>query len=88
MSTSIKAVRIDLPIELHEYLIAVLKRYSAAGIDPEEGMILFHLWDFVTKRGTLIELVTFPPVPPPAEPVKAPQFGEGGINNLPKGKKE
>ncbi len=72
MSTSIKAVRIDLPIELHEYLIAVLKRYSAAGIDPEEGMILFHLWDFVTKRGKLVELVTLPPVPPAEDPKPEP----------------
>jgi len=61
---SIQAVRIELPVELHEYLTVVLKRYSAAGIDPEEGMILFHLWDFVTKRGKLIDIATIPPTPP------------------------
>lgn len=72
MSTNIKAVRIDLPIELHEYLVAILKRYSAAGIDPEEGMILFHLWDFVTKRGKLTELVLDPPTPP-VEPIQVPK---------------
>jgi len=57
---SIKAVRIDLPADLHEYLTVVLKRYSGAGIDPEEGMALFHLWDFVTKRAKLVELVEIP----------------------------
>jgi len=58
---SIKAVRIDLPADLHEYLTVVLKRYSGAGIDPEEGMALFHLWEFVTKRAKLVELVEVPP---------------------------
>jgi hypothetical protein len=51
-----KVIRVDLPPELHEYLTTVIKRYSSAGIDPEEGMILFHLWDFVAKRAQVIEL--------------------------------
>lgn len=59
-----KAVRIDLPVELHQYLLTVLKRYSNAGIDPEEGLILFHTWDFVSKQAQMIELVEpTPPVP-------------------------
>jgi len=51
-----KVIRVDLPPELHEYLTTVIKRYSAAGIDPEEGMILFHLHDFVAKRAQIVEL--------------------------------
>ncbi len=71
---SIKAVRIDLPVELHQYLLTVLKSYSHGGIDPEEGMILFHTWDFVSKRAQMIELQEV--TTPPAAPAAAPQFDE------------
>ena len=66
MGKGIQAVRVDLPVELHQYLVTVLTRYSKAGIDPEEGMILFHTWDFLTKRAQVIELQEVAPTPPAA----------------------
>lgn len=64
----IKAVRVDLPVELHQYLVTVLTRYSKAGIDPEEGMILFHTHDFLTKRAQVVELQEVVPQPPAPVP--------------------
>lgn len=65
-----KAIRVDLPPELHEYLTTVIRKYSSAGIDPEEGMILFHLWEFVAKRAVVIELEQ-----PKAPATRAPNDG-------------
>jgi hypothetical protein len=38
---------IQLPDELHEYLLHVLKRHAGSGIDPTEGLAVFHLFDAV-----------------------------------------
>jgi len=43
-------VVIQLPDDLHEYLQLVIKRYSAGGIDPEEGQALYYLNDFAVKK--------------------------------------
>jgi hypothetical protein len=80
-----KVIRVDLPPELHEYLTTVIKRYSSAGIDPEEGMILFHLWDFVAKRAQVIELdmpkATTAPTPQPPVQVPNPPADEDDLGD-------
>ncbi len=71
-----KAVRIDLPTDLHEYLTVVLKRYTAQCFsDPEEGLALFSLWDFVTKRAKLVELGEVP-TPAPTQTDDADGLGD------------
>ena len=66
---SIKAIRIELPVEIHEFLVHVVNSYSHAGHPPEEGMVLFHLWDFVTRRGKVVDLEVARPPAPPESPV-------------------
>lgn len=73
---SVKAVRLELPVEIHEYLTHVIKTYSASGLDPNEGMILFHLWDFVTRRGKVVELEAKEPFVPPQGPRPVSITGE------------
>ncbi len=66
-----KAIRIELPVELHEYLVNVVRQHSRAGHEPEESMLLFTLWEFVTKRAQVVELE--PPPPPPPPQVESPK---------------
>jgi hypothetical protein len=75
-----KVIRVDLPPELHEYLVTVIKRYSGAGIDPEEGMILFHLHDFVAKRAQIVELEMVKATAAPA-----PRVPNDGVSPLQRG---
>jgi hypothetical protein len=57
-----KQIRIEMPPELHDYLVSVVRQHSRAGHEPEEGMILFTLWEFVTKRAQVVESeITSPP---------------------------
>ena len=79
-----KAIRIELPPELHEYLLNVLTKYSRGqGFDgPEEGMVLFHTWDFLAKRAQVVELdmpkAATAPVPPVADTkFDEPQHSDG-----------
>jgi len=79
-----KVIRIELPPELHEYLLNVLTKYSRGqGFDgPEEGMVLFHTWDFLAKRAQVVELdmpkATTAPVPPAADTkFDEPQHSDG-----------
>lgn len=78
-----KAIRIELPPELHEYLLNVLTKYSRGqGFDgPEEGMILFHTWDFLAKRAQVVELEG-PRVTPTAS---APRVPNDGVSTLQRG---
>lgn len=51
--------------QLYEYLNHVIERHAARGIDPEEGLALFHLWRAVKNAQT----VTNPaPVPEESSP--------------------
>jgi hypothetical protein len=38
---------IILPPELYDYLAHIIKAYTASGIDPDEGMLAFGLWQRV-----------------------------------------
>jgi hypothetical protein len=40
---------LQLTDDLHDYLVHVLKNYSASGINPQEGLAIYHLWNAVTK---------------------------------------
>jgi hypothetical protein len=51
-----KVIRTELPPELHDYLVSVVRQHSLAGHEPDESMMLFHLWDSVTKRAQVVEL--------------------------------
>lgn len=46
---------LQLPDELHEYLLHVVQTYSGSGIHPKEGLALFQLWDHVSKNVTTVD---------------------------------
>jgi|SRR5580658_10015994 hypothetical protein len=77
-----QAIRVDLPPELHEYLLNVLTKYSRGqGFEgPEEGMILFHTWDFLAKRATVVELEM-----PKATTAPQPRVPNDGVSTLQRG---
>jgi hypothetical protein len=62
-----RQIRIELPPELHEYLVSIVRQHSRAGHEPEESLILFHTWEFVTKRAQVVD-VEEPSSPPPLVP--------------------
>jgi|SRR5208282_2844948 len=78
-----KAIRIELPPELHEYLLNVLTKYSRGqGFDgPEEGMVLFHTWDFLAKRAQVVELEG----PRVATTAPQPRVPNDGVSPLQRG---
>jgi hypothetical protein len=40
---------IQLPDDLYQFLLVVQQRHAANGIDPAEGLAVYHLWEFTKK---------------------------------------
>ncbi len=79
-----KLIRIEMPVELHSYLTDVVRQHSRNGHEPEEGLILFHLWDVVTKRAQVVEMgdpmtATLAPTAPPPQPPNGTVHEDGSV---------
>src|SRR5208337_3092368 len=46
---------LQLQDDLYAYLVHVVQTHAGGGIDPEEGLAVYKLWEAVTKNATTID---------------------------------